>query len=345
MNASKIPFLADRFSHIYVEDAALSYPLTQKILAARQDAVTVLIRHYKDLFNRSGQNFLLQKKTTPLILAVKTNTFVYPGARVCQRFGYDRFYYASSVCNCIYDCEYCYLQGMYPSGSMVVFVNIEDYFSCIDRMLKEHPLYLCISYDTDLLAIEGLTGLVGTWCAYALQRPGLTIEIRTKSAFDVRTLSLPPANRNPDASGLNRIIFAWTLSPDPVAARYEHGAPPLSSRIAAINRALENGCTVRLCFDPMIAVKDYRKEYETMYEQVFSQIDAARIFDVGIGVFRISASYINSMREKRSCAITQYPYVNTDGICSYEPKKSREMLDFARSTLQRYIPADKIYDS
>mgnify|MGYP006970641936 FL=1 len=28
--------------------------------------------------------------------------------------------------NCIYDCSYCYLKGMYPSGHMVLFVNIED---------------------------------------------------------------------------------------------------------------------------------------------------------------------------------------------------------------------------
>ena len=34
--------------------------------------------------------------------------------------------------NCIYDCDYCYLQGMYPSANIVVFVNHEDFFDAVD---------------------------------------------------------------------------------------------------------------------------------------------------------------------------------------------------------------------
>ena len=52
--------------------------------------------------------------------------FFYEGAPVCQDFGNTNFYYCSTMMNCIYDCSYCYLKGMYPSGHMVLFVNIED---------------------------------------------------------------------------------------------------------------------------------------------------------------------------------------------------------------------------
>ena len=53
--------------------------------------------------------------------------------------------------NCIFDCEYCYLKGMYPSANIVVFVNLEDIFAEVAQKLENHSLYLCVSHDTDLL--------------------------------------------------------------------------------------------------------------------------------------------------------------------------------------------------
>ena len=56
--------------------------------------------------------------------------------------------------NCVFDCEYCYLKGMYPSGNVVLFVNLDDIFDEVYKLLQKHPVYLCVSYDTDLLAVE-----------------------------------------------------------------------------------------------------------------------------------------------------------------------------------------------
>lgn len=333
MNSYETKYLADNFSHIYVEESAYSYPLTQKLLKRFSNAEIITIHHYKDLFNRARQDFALQKQSQSLILAVNTSELIYPGARFCQSFGNDHFYYTSNIMNCIYDCEYCYLQGMYPSGNLVVYVNIEDYFDKISSMLKEHSMYVCISYDTDLLALENLTGFTQKWINFTLQNPGLTIEIRTKSMFDVSTLT----NSNNFA-----IIFAWTLSPDEITV-FEHYTPSLDKRINAISKAVKNGCRVRLCFDPMIYVPDYKKIYADCYAKVFSQIDADSIFDISIGLFRISSDYLKSMRRKRNCAITAYPYDNVNGICSYDAKKSGEMISFAESELSRYISKDKIY--
>jgi hypothetical protein len=42
----------------------------------------------------------------------------------------------------------------------VVFVNLEDTFREIEQQLSERPVYLCILYDADLLAMENLTELL-----------------------------------------------------------------------------------------------------------------------------------------------------------------------------------------
>ena len=116
-----------RFTHVYVEERALEYRLTQSVLNKLPDAEVVRIRHYKDIFDRKRQNAVLQHEHRSLIVAVREGNRIFEGAPVCQSFGNKNFYYVSSMMNCPFDCEYCYLKGMYPSSNMVVFVNLEDY--------------------------------------------------------------------------------------------------------------------------------------------------------------------------------------------------------------------------
>lgn len=173
------------FAHIYVEERVLADPAYRKraeeIIRHFGDAVVIKINHYKDVFNRHKQNYLKQHESQALILAVKQGNLVYPGAKVCQSMGNEHFYYTSCMMNCLFDCEYCYLKGMYPSGNMVIFLNLEDIFKEVEALLEKHPVYLCVSYDTDLMAVESLTGYVREWMRFTNEHPGLTIEVRTKA--------------------------------------------------------------------------------------------------------------------------------------------------------------------
>ena len=127
-----------------MERAAAEHPVTERILARFPHAAVILIEHYKDVFCRRGQDYVLQHGAQNLILAKKRGTLLYEGAPVCQSFGNDNFYYTSCVMNCVYDCEYCYLKGMYPSGNLVIFVNLEDIFAETKRRLAGRPMYLCV---------------------------------------------------------------------------------------------------------------------------------------------------------------------------------------------------------
>ena len=136
------------------------------MLAQFPQAEVIAIDHYKDIFCRSRQDYVRQHAAQNLILAAKHGELLYPGAPVCQSFGNEHFYYTSCVMNCVFDCEYCYLKGMYPSANLVVFVNLEDIFAEVEKRLAAHPVYLCVSYDTDLLALEHLTGYAARWIEF-----------------------------------------------------------------------------------------------------------------------------------------------------------------------------------
>lgn len=327
--------LQNKFSHIYVEDDIRNQRRLEQILVHFPDSQVVPIYHYKDVFNRSRQDFMLQHKTQNLVLAEKKGELVYPGAPVCQSFGNEHFYYTSSVMNCIYDCEYCYLKGMYPSGNLVIFLNLEDIFQEVEELLKKHPVYLCVSYDTDLMALEHILGYVKLWTEFALEHPDLSIEVRTKSGEK-------SVYRNFSVS--DRCIFAFTLSPDYVVKQYEHGSGNLRARIAAACEALDVGFPVRLCFDPMIYVPGWKEKYEEMLQVVEEMIPLNRIRDISVGSFRISNDYLKSMRKAMpDSAVVQFPYENHHGYYQYPEKLEEEMEEFLAERLKTVVPKERIF--
>ena len=211
------------FSHVYVEKGVAEHPRTKQILEKLNNTTVIEIDHYKDVFCRKKQSISAQSNAKALILAENTSGCIYEGAPVCQSFGNENFYYCSCMMNCIFDCEYCYLKGMYPSGNLVVFVNLEDIFApeVLQAPQKYPPnlqtpqdyrtdtcplksIYLCVSYDADLVAIESLTGFVREWIAFTKKHENLTIEIRTKSGrCDLWS----------NYEACDRVIIAYTVSP------------------------------------------------------------------------------------------------------------------------------------
>lgn len=337
MNDSSLNLYNPLFSHIYIEKKAYDYPLTDKVLSFLQTKPHQLIEieHYKDMFNRSNQSFHQQKMAPNLILAVKEGTAVYQGAPVCQNFGREHFYYTSCMMNCIYDCEYCYLQGMYPSANIVVFVNLLDIFQEVHQLLQKHPVYLCISYDTDLLALEPMLGIVHQWIDFINKEPDLTVELRTKSANLASILDTKPNQR---------LILAWTVSPEAIASKFEHHAPSLNSRIKNIQLAMELGYPVRLCFDPMIYVNDWKEQYHQLVEQLASSIDFGKLSDISLGVFRISAEYMSKMRKQRpDSVVVNYPYENDNGVFHMNTTKAKEMIQFLSQELTTYVSPNKLF--
>ena len=59
------------FTHIYVEKRVQTHPRTREILTHFPNAQIVAIDHYKDVFNRRGQDSPLQHRFQSLILARK----------------------------------------------------------------------------------------------------------------------------------------------------------------------------------------------------------------------------------------------------------------------------------
>lgn len=326
-------FLMPEFSHIYIEKGVQDHPRTQEVLQHFPHARRILIDKYEDLFNRPRQNYLLQQKTRPLILAEHTGRKIYPGSPVCQSFDERYFYYTSSIMNCLYSCSYCWLKGLYPSAYPVLFVNLEDTFAEVEKMLEEHPVYLCVSYDTDLLAMEGVCHYASLWSEFTCRHDDLTIEIRSKGS-----------RLNEDIQVCERVIMAVTVSPERACERYESGAPSLGSRIDLILACMKRGMPVRLCFDPVLVYPGWQEDYRHLLEQLDEKISWQNVRDVSLGTFRLSSSYMKKMRKQEpDNPLLQYPYVCTDGFYHMPDEREKATEETMKTMLEKYVPEEKIF--
>lgn len=329
----------NNFSHLYIERGAEEYPLTRRIRDRFSKARVVEIDDYKAVFARPRQRFQAQKESMKLILAVKKDRFLYEGSANSQNFSFENFYYNTLMFNCVYNCDYCYLQGMYPSANIVVFVNLEDYFEATRRAIRgksnpSQPFYLCISYDTDLLAFESVVPYCRAWIEFAREEPDLLVEIRTKSAAYRAIGDLPPSER---------VVLAWTLSPEPVAARFEHGTAPLKQRLDAARSAIDDGWQVRLCFDPVLAVPSWESVYGDLVEEVVRRIEPAAVRDVTVGVFRLSKSHYQRMRRlRRDTPLLYDEYVQEGTTVTYTAERRGEMTAFMRRRLGDHFEKERI---
>lgn len=329
----------NNFSHIYIEKSARLHPLTDQILGRFPKAIQIELDNYKEVFARPRQNYPRQKKSIQLILAVEKGNLLYAGSENAQDFGYPNFYYNTLILNCLYNCDYCYLQGMYPSANMVVFVNLGDFFQAVRKAIAERPelespLYLPVSYDTDLLAFESIVPFCREWIEFSRKEPDLLIEIRTKSANSSSLKRIEPHSR---------AILAWTLSPEYVAKKYENGTPPNHRRIAAAKRALDQGWPVRLCFDPVLRFPGWEDIYKKFLQETFTALPAEKIRDVSVGVFRMNAEFFKRIKKMRNDSdILHQPYEKTGKIVSYAENDRRELTGTITEMLKNYLPVEKI---
>ncbi|RMD74860.1 MAG: hypothetical protein D6820_15860 [Lentisphaerae bacterium] len=283
---------ARKFSLIYLEESCAQEKLTQRILKQYTQATVVPVRSYKEIFNRPNQMRSAQHPADALILAWKYDPFLYPRALPCPDLGFHHVYYTTPVMNCIFSCEYCFLRGLYECAYPVIFVNVDSFFAAVSAKLKElqQPILLQLSYESDLPAMEKITGLCSLWDAFVRTRKRLTLEIRSKSARTPMALGLGAAHRG--------IIWSWTLSPQSLIDRFEVGCPSLEARLEAIRETANQGWPVALALDPVLPVPDAPAIYRDFIAQLIPIIRNVRPAFVTLGGLRYTTEHWSRLRQR-----------------------------------------------
>jgi len=158
--------------------------------------------------------------------------------------------------------------------------------------------------------------------------------LRTKSA-NYRAISSLQTPEN--------VVLAWTLSPEVISKNHESKTPPFTSRLRAVKAALKDGWPVRLCFDPVLRVDNWREHYGEMIDDIADAISLEQIRDFSVGVFRMSSHFLREMRKQRSdTELLYYPYQTTNGVVTYPDETKNELEHYVFEKLSKKVNPEKI---
>lgn len=325
------------FSCIYIEASVRNNELALSIIDRFPDVPLVTIDRYGEVFNRKAQNFRLQKLKPALILAKKHSQFVLP-APPGYGFGEGDSYYFSHMLNCIYDCRYCFLQGMYRSANYVLFVNFNDYIDAIEKIAQgpgSEKKYFYSGYDCDSLALEPISGFAKKFIPWFQAHSNNWFELRTKSTQIRDILKLEP---------VENCVLAYSFTPQGIATDLESKVPALDRRIDALSKLQQSGWPVALRFEPVIYQENLQQVYAELFESVFKKLNPDKIHSVSIGMFRVPKAYFNNMRklypEEKLFALD---LVESNGLISYRQSLEENMVSQLRECLTHYVNMEKFY--
>lgn len=321
---------------VYLEEQVKDHSNTQKILKKIKYENIILCEHYSEVFNTTKQNFRIQKKNPAIILAKKTNNFMFKTPKDFT-IGYKNNFYFSHLINCPYDCKYCYLQGMFNSANFLLFVNYEDFLISIKEKINNKKETTCFfsGYDCDSLALENITCFLDSFIPHFKELKNAVLEIRSKS-ININVLKKRRSLRN--------VIPAFSLNPEFVIKNFEDKTPSLEKRLIAIKNLQKQDWNIGLRFDPLIWA-GAKKDYKAFFNNVFNFIDVSKVHSVTLGSFRMPKKYLKKISKlKPNDYFLQRNYIRS----LFNLEKNEELMDqeeFCIREITKFISKEKFFNN
>ncbi len=321
---------------VYVESGVASHERTRQVLGRLPRARVIEVERFGEVFNRKRQDFRLQKRQPALILAEKYGRKLLP-APPGYSIGHQRNFYFSHLLNCLYDCRYCFLQGMFRSAHYVLFVNWDEFAGEIETATEADESSCFFSgYDCDSLALDRLTGFADDALDLFARHPQAYLELRTKSVqFEALTAR----------ESIDNCVIAVSFTPQEFSSELEPGVPTVERRLTALAGLAHRGWSTGLRFDPLIWTPDWRRHYRDLFETVFAAIPEPSIHSISLGSFRMPRPFLRRIeRLYPDDPFLAQEFAAAEDGWSFGSERDREMLDWCRGALAEYLPEQKIFE-
>ena len=266
--------------YIYVEKEVTDLALTRQVLERCPGVPVDLVASAKELIaslQRQRESEVRGKKR--LLLCRNRGRFLdaCPGTQLYRCCGYMVL---TPGAGCPLDCSYCVLQAYLNNPLITLYANTQDML----RELETAP-ELCngsvkrigTGEFMDSMALDHLTDFAATLLPFFRSRPGLVLELKTKTVHIEPLLSL-------DHGGA--YVISWSLNTEAVVSAEEYGAAKLTERIAAAKKIIAAGYRVGFHFDPMIYYENWERDYRAVVELMAEHLPAGSIAWVSIGSLR-----------------------------------------------------------
>ena len=319
-------------NQIFVERDIASHDRVKDILSRYPTRSPIYIDSYGEVFNKKNQNFRTQKSFPNLILAYKNTGYILEAP---EGFGIGdaHNYYFSHMYNCLYDCDYCFLQGMYSSADFVLFVNYENFEAEIIKkvgQLKGEKLTFFSGYDCDSLAFEKMTGFVEYFLPVFEKLPNSLFELRTKSIQQKPLTHISP---------IENCVVAYSLLPRNIAKQLDRKAPSIGKRLSAMENLAKIGWKIGLRFDPLIFGKNWENLYSELISDIFKRVDCNAVHSVTFGPLRFPKEMFKNLIKLNPESKLLSGSLSLRGKnISYKKQVELEMANFCEGLIKSYAP-------
>ena len=326
------------WNEIYVEERIKDLPRVDGILK-KMNRTPIFIENYSDLWGRSKKPYLHKRDSLNLFIARKEGQLLKEAPDAYGTSGESHYYFIHAY-NCIYECQYCYLQGYFNTPDIVLFVNHEDIIEEMQRLVdskKGERIWFHAGEFSDSLALTHLTGELSLYHDFCKKNPNAMIELRTKSVNTKELELLTP---------LSNFIISFSLSPISIAKRVDLKTPSVPSRIKVMRTLHELGWPIGVHFDPIVYEDQFKDSYEELLIHLKNETLTNDLKYLSLGVVRFTKEvYREVERNYPDSVIHTGPMIKSfDGKVRYHrPMRMWMMNTIKELSIKHGIPEDKIY--
>lgn len=327
------------FESIFVEEDVYSLDYVQQILKRFPKAQVNKIKSVESIWGRVKKPYLHKRDRLNLFLGVKKGTLIKEAPDAYGTKGDPHYYFIHSY-NCIYECQYCYLQGYFNTPDIVLFVNHQDIINEMKQVLQKHPqqkVWFHAGEFSDSLALSSITKEWSLYWDFFEQHPNALLELRTKSANTKLIEDLPP---------LSNAITSFSLMPEESSKKFDLKTPSTELRLKAISRLSQHSHPIGIHFDPIIYSENFKQDYKLLLDQLEQSIPLSSIRYFSLGVVRFTKDVFREVQNNYpdSEVVYQEYSKSFDSKIRY-PKAMRSWIlsGVKEELIKKGVCADKIY--
>lgn len=331
------------FEVIYIEKQLENHPRVIDILKKYPNSQILKIEKIEDVFGRVKKPYLQKRTNLNLFLGEKKGQLVKLAPPAYGLSGEPHYYFVHAY-NCIYECNYCYLQGYFHSPDIVLYLNHEDIAEEIKRVASayhlenpEHKVWFHAGEYSDSLALTSLSGELNHYFKLFKDLPFCQLELRTKSVNIRELLKEKP---------LDNIITSFSLSPAHRIKSNDLKTPSLKNRLEAIRQLNESGFPIGIHFDPIIYDDQFLESYEELIDLLLESIAADKIRYISLGVVRFTKEVYQKVQKNYpdSDLLAQEFVRSFDNKIRYARPMRMWMLNQIKEQLiKRHVSPERIY--
>jgi spore photoproduct lyase len=326
------------FNTVFIEKDVLHNKYTQRILEKVKFKTQKEVENVDDIWGRVKKPYLQKRETLNLFIGNKKGAKV-KEAPPAYGHGKEKHFYFIHAYNCIYECQYCYLQGYFNTPDVVLFVNHSEIIDEMREIVKEHPdAWFHAGEYSDSLALSHITNEFEEYFEFFKEHPKAKLELRTKSV-NIKSLE--------SLTALSNTYVSFTMSSHTGGKAFDFKCPSVKARLIAIEKLVKKGYSIGLHFDPIIYHEGFKEEYQEVIKSLEKILPDNQLGYISVGVVRFTKDVYREVEKNYpDSLITKQDYIKSfDNKIRYNGPMRMWMMNSIKDSLINHgkFSENKIY--